>query len=98
MLRYTASSKINNKPLTDTKYDFSIIVEKMEKLHYSIFGLKKKNKGKKRLLASIDFSFDLRLNLSDGKVTWMHYSIFGLKKKNKAKKRLLASIDFEIKS
>ena len=30
MLRYIASSKINNKPLTDTKYDFSIIVEKME--------------------------------------------------------------------
>ena len=30
MLRYLASSKINNKPLTDTKYDFSIIVEKME--------------------------------------------------------------------
>ena len=32
MLRYIASSKINNKPLTDTKYDFSIIAEKMEKL------------------------------------------------------------------
>ena len=30
MLRYIASSKINDKPLTDTKYDFSIIVEKME--------------------------------------------------------------------
>ena len=30
MLRYIASSKINSKPLTDTKYDFSIIVEKME--------------------------------------------------------------------
>ena len=30
MLRYIASSKINNKPLTDTKYDFSNIVEKME--------------------------------------------------------------------
>ena len=30
MLRYIASSKINNKPLTDTKYDFSIIVEKIE--------------------------------------------------------------------
>ena len=32
MLRYIASSKINNKPLTDTKYNFSSIVEKMEKL------------------------------------------------------------------
>ena len=30
MLHYIASSKINNKPLTYTKYDFSIIVEKME--------------------------------------------------------------------
>ena len=30
MLRYIASSKINNKPLTDTKYDFSNIVEKLE--------------------------------------------------------------------
>ena len=30
MLRYIASSKINNKPLTYSKYDFSIIVEKME--------------------------------------------------------------------
>ena len=30
MLRYIATSKIKNKPLTDTKYDFSIIVEKME--------------------------------------------------------------------
>ena len=28
MLRYIASSKINNKPLTYTKYDSSIIVEK----------------------------------------------------------------------
>ena len=27
LLRYIASSKINNKPLTYTKYDFSIIVE-----------------------------------------------------------------------
>ena len=41
-------------------------------LHYSIFGLKK-NQGKRRLLESIDFSFDLRLNLNDGKVTWMSY-------------------------
>ena len=32
-LRYIASSKINSKPLTYTKYDdFSIIVEKMENL------------------------------------------------------------------
>ena len=30
MLRYIVSSKINNKPLTYTKYDFSITVEKME--------------------------------------------------------------------
>ena len=29
-LRYIATSKINNKPLTDIKDDFSIIVEKME--------------------------------------------------------------------
>ena len=28
MLRYIANSPINNKPLVDTKYDFSIIVEK----------------------------------------------------------------------
>ena len=31
MSRYIASSKIKNKPLTYTKYGFSIIVEKMEK-------------------------------------------------------------------
>ena len=30
MLHYIASLKINNKPLKDTKYDFSIIVEKIE--------------------------------------------------------------------
>ena len=30
MLRYIASSKINKKPLTCTKYHFSIIVDKME--------------------------------------------------------------------
>ena len=30
MLRYIASSKINKNPLTYTKHDFSIIVEKME--------------------------------------------------------------------
>ena len=30
MLRYIASSKKNNKPLTDTKYDFSINVEKIK--------------------------------------------------------------------
>jgi len=34
MLRYIASSKINNKPLTDTKYNFSIIVEKNGKLDW----------------------------------------------------------------
>ena len=32
-----------------------------------------KNPREKRFLVSIDFSFVLRLNLNDGKVTWMSY-------------------------
>ena len=34
MLHYVASPKISNKPLTDTKYDFSNIVEKNGKLNW----------------------------------------------------------------